>query len=253
MIRAKNISKKIGETSILNDIDINVNSGEITVIIGPSGSGKTTLLNCISMLHSPNKGSVELDGVLLEFPNKKDKIRSQFKYDGNQQIGVVFQNINLIPHWTNFENIINPLLRVGKYDKNELTKLVKLFKIENIISKTPSNCSRGEQQRVAIVRAVMLKPKYLFLDEVTSALDPELIAILFKYLIKLKEKGVGILLVTHFLVFAQNVADRIVFIHKGKIIEEGTNEIMMKPKTKIFQEFLLSLEDIIINKKSIKI
>ncbi len=126
MIKAENISKKINDKSILKSINISVNTGEITVIIGQSGSGKTTLLNCLSMLNSPNNGRIELDGDLYEFPNKEKKIRSQFKYNGKQQIGVVFQNINLIPHWTNIENIINPLLRVDNFDKKQLNELTQL-------------------------------------------------------------------------------------------------------------------------------
>jgi len=252
MIKATNISKNFGSIKILKNIDIEINTSEITVIIGPSGSGKTTLLNCLSMLNTPDKGLIQIDGTRYNFPNAHAKIRKQFKYKGSQQVGIVFQNINLIPNWTNEENITKPLLKTNLFDKSELNNLIDIFKVKSILHKLPHQCSRGEQQRIAFIRAVMLHPKYLYLDEVTSALDPELISILFNYLIYLKSKGTGIIVVTHFLLFAQNLADKIVFINQGEILEQGTKDIMINPKTSQFKKFLMSLENVIITNNNIE-
>lgn len=248
MITCKDIFKRYGDSIILNGIDANLDRGQITVLIGPSGSGKTTLLKSLSLIENPSSGKVTLDGESFEFPKTKAKVRKQFFYSGKQKVGVVFQNLDLIPHWSNRENILIPLGQyISNSDKKELQNLLNLFKMQSFIDKLPHQCSKGEQQRVAFVRAVMLKPQFLFLDEITSALDPELIASLFKYLIELKDKGTGILIITHFLLFAQNVADKIIFIDKGQIIEQGTRDIMISPSTKKLQDFLLSLNGIILN------
>ena len=254
MISCKNITKEYGDSTILKGIDVGIEQGKITVLIGPSGSGKTTLLKSLSLIENPTSGAVSIDGDSFQFPNKKEKIRTQFSYEGKQKVGVVFQNLDLIPHWTNRQNILKPIgEEISESKRRELQSLLRLFKMESFIDKLPHPCSRGEQQRVAFVRAVMLDPQYLFLDEITSALDPELIATLFKYLIDLKNKGVGILIITHFLLFAQNVADRIIFISEGKVIEQGTKDIMSSPGTKKLQDFLLSLGGIILNANNPKV
>ncbi|GAB5398969.1 MAG: hypothetical protein Aureis2KO_05540 [Aureisphaera sp.] len=254
MISCKNITKTYGDLTILNGIDAEIERGEVTVLIGPSGSGKTTFLKSLSLIENPSSGTVSLDGDSFEFPNTRGKVRKQFSYDGKQTIGVVFQNLDLIPHWTNRQNILRPIGKeISESEQSELQNLLELFKMEHFIDKLPHQCSRGEQQRVAFVRAVMLKPEFLFLDEITSALDPELVATLFKYLIELKNKGTGILIITHFLLFAQNVADKIIFISEGKLIEKGTKHIMISPGTKKLQDFLLSLGGIILNADNPKV
>ena len=255
MIKGNKISKHYNGVSVLKDINIELAAGEITVLIGSSGSGKTTLLKMLSLLESPDEGSVTIDQLTHEFPSKKSKIRSQFKYNhGRQLVGVVFQNLDLIPHWSNKQNILSPLgKKLNKETYHQLDVYIQKFKMTSFIDKHPSQCSQGEQQRIAFVRAVMLKPKYLFLDEITSALDPELIAILFKHLLELKNKGVGIFVITHFLLFAQNLADKIVFIGNGEIIEQGTKNIMLSPGTKKLQDFLLSIGGIILNNVNPKV
>jgi len=254
MISCKNIIKSYGNTTILKGIDVEIQQGKITVLIGPSGSGKTTLLKSLSLIENPTSGAVNIDADSFQFPNKKRKIRSQFSYDGKQTVGVVFQNLDLIPHWTNRQNILKPIgEEISESKHRELQSLLKLFKMEGFTDKLPHQCSRGEQQRVAFVRTVMLNPQYLFLDEITSALDPELIATLFKYLIDLKNRGIGILIITHFLLFAQNVADRIIFISDGKVIEQGAKDIMISPGTKKLQDFLLSIGGIILNANNPKV
>lgn len=247
MIVGNNIIKYYGDITVLNGIDLKVESGKITVLIGPSGSGKTTLLKSLSLIENPNSGMVVFEGEEFRFPTIKQKVRKQFDSSSGQTLGVVFQNLDLIPHWTNRKNILKPLGKNVSADiLNELETLFKMFKMEGFIDKMPHQCSRGEQQRIAFVRAVILKPKYLFLDEITSALDPELIAVLLKYLIQLKNEGVGILIITHFLLFAQNVADKIIFIKDGKICEEGSGAIMQSPNTKELDGFLNSIKGIII-------
>ena len=254
MISCKNIRKDYGVSNILKGIDAEIEQGKITVLIGPSGSGKTTLLRSLSLIENPTSGTVSLEGDSYEFPNKKGKIRDQFRYDGRQAIGVVFENLDLIPHWSNRQNILQPLGKeISDSDQSELQNLLELFKMRGFIDKLPHQCSRGEQQRVAFVRAVMLQPRYLFLDEITSALDAELIATLFKYLIKIKNKGVGVLIITHFLLFAQNVADKIIFISEGRVIEKGPRDIMTSPGTKKLQDFLLSLGGVILNSNNPKV
>jgi len=247
MITGKNISKKYEKVYVLQGVNIDIEPGQITVLIGPSGSGKTTLLKSLSLIENPSSGSISFDGDTFIFPKVKEKVRRQFSFSGTQTVGVVFQNLDLIPHWTNRQNILKPLgEKISTEDLSELNTLYEMFNMEAFIDKLPHQCSKGEQQRVAFIRAVMLKPKYLFLDEITSALDPELIATLFKYLISLKKRGTGILIITHFLLFAQNVADRIVFLKNGRIHEEGDKQIMSVPKTKELEIFLNSIKGIII-------
>lgn len=254
MISCKNISKSYNDSTILKGIDAEIERGKITVLIGPSGSGKTTLLKALSLIENPNSGTVIFDDDSFLFPNNKGKIRTQFSYNGKQKVGVVFQNLDLIPHWTNRQNILKPIGKeITETKSKKLQDLLELFKMEGFIDKLPHQCSRGEQQRVAFLRAVMLNPEFLFLDEITSALDPELIATLFKFLIELKNKGTGILIITHFLLFAQNVADKIIFISEGKVVEQGTKDIMISPSTKKLQDFLLSLGGIILNTTNLKV
>jgi len=245
MIKCNNISKRSVKSEVLKNLSLEIAEAEITVLIGPSGSGKTTLLKVLSLINNPDKGTITIDEEIYQFP-RKEAIRKQFEYNGKQQIGIVFQNLDLIPHWTNRENVLKPIQRFP-IDIEKFTELFSILKLEKFIDKYPHQCSRGEQQRIAIVRALMLNPTYIFLDEITSALDPELIAAIYKYLLNLKKKGVSIFIVTHFLLFAQNVADKIIFLQNGEIVEQGSKEIMMNPKTNQLKSFLESLEGVLLN------
>lgn len=247
MIKCRKISKKYGLIQVLNEVNLEINCGEITVLIGPSGSGKTTFLKQLTLIENPDNGEIVIDGHEYVFPSKIT-YRKHFEYNRQQQVGVVFQNLLLIPHWTNRQNILIPISKF-EIDFGKLEELIRLLSLTKFIDKFPHQCSRGEQQRIAIAKAFMLNPKYLFLDEITSALDPELIAIIFKYLLQLKENGVGIFLVTHFLLFAQNVADKIIFLQDGKIIEQGSNQIMQNPKSRELKTFLDSISGIIVDRK----
>ena len=248
MIKCENISKNYNGKVILKNINVEFEVGKITVLIGPSGSGKTSLLNTLSLLESPDSGRVILDNAAYDFPSNKNKIRNQFKFNDGQLVGVVFQNLDLQRHWTNRQNILKPLgSEIGEKYLSQLDLLIEKFKMHAFIDIYPSQCSKGEQQRIAFVRAVMLKPKYLFLDEITSALDIELIAILFRFLLELKADGVGVFLITHFLSSVQNIADEVIFIDNGIIVERGTSEIMKLPQSKELSEFLNNLKGVIIN------
>ncbi|MEO0688020.1 MAG: ATP-binding cassette domain-containing protein [Cyanobacteria bacterium J06649_11] len=160
-------------------------------------------------------------------------------------MGVVFQDLHLIPHWTNRMNIERPLRSLSLETKEKIQDLISIFKMEDFIDKYPAECSRGEEQRVAIARAILMNPEYLLLDEVTSALDPEIVVSIFKYCTVLKEEGTGVFLITHYIPFAKKVADNIYFMANGKIVEEGKKDILTKPSTERLSTFIDNLDYII--------
>lgn len=246
MIIGKNISKSFGKKSVLKNISIEINKGEITVVTGPSGSGKTTLLRCLSLLEIPDKGKVQINETEYIFDDK---------YKGNSievnhfpKVGVVFQNLYLWPHLTNLQNISLALGDDISSEHNDyLNYLIDLFQLGECISRYPNESSVGQRQRIALVRTLVLKPDYLLLDEITSSLDIEQVGVLLRYLEKLKSDGVGILIVTHFLLFAQKAANHIVFLENGEIIEKGSNTLLQNPQTHRLKQFLNGLENIILD------
>lgn len=243
MIRSERLSKTYGNHRILDSIDLQIKKGEITIVTGPSGSGKSTLLRVASLIENPDSGIVTIDNEQFSFPQKTDKpIRHHFP-----KVGVVFQNLFLWPHLTNEGNLLLPLKnRLSSSQKTLLDELSHIFGITGFLSRYPNQCSLGQRQRIAIVRALLLDSDYYFFDEITSSLDIEQISILLTYLNVLKSKGKGIFLVTHFLKFAQKAADQIIFLDNGSVIETGTNEILTHPKTERLREFVTSLDNIII-------
>lgn len=246
MITGKNISKSFGKKSVLKNISIEINKGEITVVTGPSGSGKTTLLRCLSLLEIPDKGKIQINETEYIFnDNYKGK-----SIDVNHfpKVGVVFQNLYLWPHLTNLQNITLALGDdVSSEQKDYLDYLIDLFQLGECINRYPNESSVGQRQRIALVRTLVLKPDYLLLDEITSSLDIEQVGVLLRYLEKLKSDGVGILIVTHFLLFAQKAANHIVFLENGEIIEQGTNMLLQNPQTQRLKHFLNGLENIILD------
>jgi ABC-type polar amino acid transport system ATPase subunit len=246
MIIGKNISKSFGKKSVLKNISIEINKGEITVVTGPSGSGKTTLLRCLSLLEIPDKGKIQINETEYIFDDN---------YNGNSievnhfpKVGVVFQNLYLWPHLTNLQNISLALGDDISTEQNDyLNYLIDLFQLGECISRYPNESSVGQRQRIALVRTLVLKPDYLLLDEITSSLDIEQVGVLLRYLEKLKSDGVGILIVTHFLLFAQKAANHIVFLENGEIIEQGTNILLQNPQTQRLKQFLNGLENIILD------
>ncbi|MSU54653.1 MAG: amino acid ABC transporter ATP-binding protein [Candidatus Staskawiczbacteria bacterium] len=230
MLSGKNLTKKYQGQGILKGVDITIERGKITSLIGPSGAGKTTLLRVLSMLDLPDTGNIILDDEDFEFPKDKEVNNVWPK------ISVVFQQLFLWPHLTLRQNILLPLR--NKIDKGYIDELIDVLQMEDFIDRYPNEVSIGQRQRAAIARAIALKPEYLLLDEITSALDIEQVNAVLDYLLKLKQRGMGILVVSHLLNFAENASDSIVFLDEGRIIETGGKEILQSPKHPRIQKFL---------------
>ncbi|AEF93750.1 ectoine/hydroxyectoine ABC transporter, ATP-binding protein [Desulfotomaculum nigrificans CO-1-SRB] len=250
MIKAESISKSFGKLEVLKEISLEVKQGEVVAIIGPSGSGKSTFLRCINHLESIDSGNVYFDGQPIGFkqlPNgKKAPIKGKELCQLRSQIGMVFQKFNLFPHMTALENVMEgPITVLGK-SKTEardlaeelLAKVGLADKAENY----PSQLSGGQQQRVAIARALAMKPKVMLFDEPTSALDPELVGEVLNVMKNLANEGMTMIVVTHEMGFAREVADRVVFMDDGKILEIGKPEnIFTSPKHPRTKDFLRSV------------
>ena len=230
----KNLKKSFGKNKVLKGIDFKLTEGERVVVLGPSGSGKSTFLRCINWMEEPTAGEMYFDGELVTEKNIR-RIR--------RNIGMVFQHFNLISNMTVMENLLlAPLnLKIMKRDEAEkrARELLRHIELLNKADSYPAALSGGQKQRVAIVRAMMLSPEVLLFDEPTSALDPESIGEVLSLIRELADRGMTIMIVTHEMSFAREIATRIVFIDKGKIIEEGDpGEFFKHPKTKRVQEFL---------------
>ncbi|MDQ0245092.1 cystine transport system ATP-binding protein [Bacillus fengqiuensis] len=225
MIEIKNLHKQFGQTEVLKGIDLKIEEGNTVCIIGPSGSGKTTLLRCLNLLETPTKGTIKLGKFSLDFQEKKPVPKDQVvKF--RQQTGMVFQGYNLFPHMTALENVMEGLVYVRKQDKEaSRTKALQLLEKVGLSERAnhyPSQLSGGQQQRVGIARAMAMEPEVLLFDEPTSALDPELVGEVLKVMKELAKEGMTMVVVTHEMNFAREAADKIVFIDKGVIVEEGT-------------------------------
>ena len=232
MLAAQHISKSVGTLPILRDVSVAVSPGTITVVMGPSGGGKTTLLRAVSLLDPPTTGTVEIDEKSFSFPSTAD-------YAPWPDVTIVFQQLFLWPHLTLRQNIELPLkLRQRTVDAAELERGIDVFQLRDVIDNYPNQASTGERQRAALLRATTLRPKYLLLDEVTSALDIEQVAVLLTELQALRAKGIGILLVTHLLSFARQTADRVYFLERGEMVVEGSADILTHPKHPRLQQFL---------------
>jgi len=236
IIEMKNIQKHYGDFQALKDINFSVKEGEIVVICGPSGSGKSTLIRCINRLEEITSGALIVDGKDLNDKNTDiNRIR--------QQIGMVFQDFNLFPHKTILENITLAPIKVKRISKQEANQkameLLDRVKIPYQADKYPSELSGGQQQRVAIARTIAMQPKIILFDEPTSALDPEMIGEVLDVMKSLANENYTIVCVTHEMGFAKEVADRIVFMVDGMIVEENTpKEFFENPKSERLQEFL---------------
>jgi cystine transport system ATP-binding protein len=244
LIKLSNINKSFGTNHVLKNIDLEVNEGEVVVIIGPSGSGKTTVLRCINALEMPDTGSVSIDNVELKFA---EKVNKKQLLDFRRKSGMVFQHFNLFPHKTALENVMEGLIVVKKLSKevasekaNQILELVGLGdKQENY----PHQLSGGQQQRVGIARAIALDPKVVLFDEPTSALDPELVREVLKVMQDLASTGMTMVIVTHELSFAKNVADKVVFMDNGVIVEQGTpSDVFEHPSNDRTKQFLSMLQ-----------
>lgn len=256
ILEIKNISKKYDNLEILKDISFNVEEGETVVILGPSGSGKSTLLRCINNLEKINSGNIIINGKnmikkykgLKPIYNNKEILKKI-----NLDIGMVFQDFNLFPHLSVKDNIMISLIEVLKKDKNEAEKITcELLKKMDLLNKAnsyPCNLSGGQKQRVSIARCLAINPKIICMDEPTSALDPELIGEVLKVIKDLSKEKRTMIIVTHEIKFAEEVADRVIFMDEGKIIEEGKPyEVIRNPKNKRTGEFLKRYIDVKENK-----
>jgi general L-amino acid transport system ATP-binding protein len=236
LISFEGVNKWYGDFHVLRDINLNVAKGERIVICGPSGSGKSTLIRCVNRLEEHQQGRLVVDGVELTDDVKAiEAIR--------KQVGMVFQQFNLFPHLTVLENLTLAPMWVGKVPKKEAEERamqqLKRVRIAEQASKYPLQLSGGQQQRVAIARALCLTPKIMLFDEPTSALDPEMINEVLDVMTELANQGITMLCVTHEMGFAKAVADRVIFMDQGQIVEENTpTEFFNHPKTDRTKDFL---------------
>ena len=236
MIEIKNVSKWFADFKVLSDVNETVERGQTMVICGPSGSGKSTLLRCVNGLEPYQEGEIIVDGVSLSNPKTN-------LYKLREDIGMVFQRFELYPHMTVIQNISLAPMKVRKWSKDKAQKkAVELLERVGIPDKAqsyPANLSGGQQQRVAIARSLAMEPNYMMFDEPTSALDPEMIKEVLDVMINLAKEGMTMLCVTHEMGFAREVADEIIFMDFGRIVERGTyEEFFNNPKSERAREFL---------------
>jgi len=231
MVRLVNVHKRFGDNEVLKGIDLEVHRGDILVIIGPSGSGKSTLLRSINHLETIDEGEIWIEDIQVTLPLKGRKYEKHINQI-RQQLGMVFQHFNLFPHMTVMENItMAPMLLKKIPRKAAEEKASQLLKKVDLIDKVnffPAQLSGGQKQRVAIARALAMEPKVMLFDEVTSALDPELIGEVNKVMKKLAEEHMTMLIVTHEMRFAAEVADHVVFMADGVIVEQGPPDQLFK-------------------------
>lgn len=236
LLEIQNLHKSFAETPILNGIDLSVKQGEVVVILGPSGCGKSTLLRCLNGLEGIQQGKIVLDGAgVLGRDLNWNKAR--------QDIGMVFQNYELFGHMNVIDNILLGPLKVQKRARAEAEKLAdQLLKRVGLYDRKldyPRHLSGGQKQRIAIVRSLVMQPKVMLMDEITAALDPEMVREVLDVVLGLAQEGMTMLIVTHEMGFAQKVADRVIFMDRGKIIEEATPEAFFShPQTERAKTFL---------------
>jgi polar amino acid transport system ATP-binding protein len=234
VLSVKGLSKSFGSLEVLKGIDLEVQQGEVIAVIGASGSGKSTLLRCINYLETPTKGTVLFDGVPISAENVTEVRR---------HIGMVFQRFNLFPHLTALENVTLAPKRVLKASASQAEKdglsLLEDVHLSTKANALPSELSGGQQQRVAIARALALKPSLMLFDEPTSALDPELIGEVLTVMRELAESGMTMIVATHEISFARDVASRVIFLDAGRILEQGPpSQVLGNPKELRTREFL---------------
>lgn len=245
LLEMKHVKKTFGSLEVLKDISIEVNEGEVVAIIGPSGSGKSTFLRCATLLENMDEGTLSYCGesATLNESGAAQYVDKKKLHSIRNNFGLVFQNFNLFPHFSVLKNVIDAPINVQKRDKAEVTaearELLKKVGLENKEDSYPGQLSGGQQQRVAIARALAMNPKMLLFDEPTSALDPEITAGILKLLRELANEKMTMVIVTHEIDFARNVADRVIFMDGGVIVEEGKpQDVIDNPKSERTKAFL---------------
>lgn len=241
MIELNDVVKRFHEDTVLENIHFHIRPKEVVVVLGPSGSGKSTLLRCIGGLEEINVGTIRIDDITIE--NKTKKQKEQLKLL-RKKTGMVFQNFNLFPHKTALENVIEAPRVVKKLSKTDAIRLGRYYLdkvgLMHKMDEYPSRLSGGQQQRVAIARTLAMEPKVILFDEPTSALDPELIGEVLEVIRKLAQEGITMMIVSHEMEFAKEVADRIIFMSEGHIIEEASDppSFFARPETERARRFL---------------
>ncbi|MCO4255928.1 amino acid ABC transporter ATP-binding protein [Pseudarthrobacter sp. HLT1-5] len=249
MVKANSISKSYGSNDVLKGIDMEVAQGEVVCLIGPSGSGKSTFLRCINHLETVDGGRMWVDGTIVGYDLKGTKLHEQNHRDICRQrmdIGMVFQQFNLFPHMTVLENLIEAPRVVRREKKSTATEralaLLEKVGLSDKANAYPRQLSGGQQQRVAIARALCMEPKLMLFDEPTSALDPELVGEVLKVMKDLALSGMTMIVVTHEMNFARDVADRVVFMADGRVVEQGpAREVITNPTNERTKAFLASV------------
>ena len=239
MIKLENVHKSFGKNEVLKGIDLHIEKGQVVVIIGPSGSGKSTVLRTMNYLEEPTSGKVIVDGMDLSDKSKLNEVRAE--------VGMVFQNFNLFPHMTVMENLTLAQTKVRKTSSDEAKKigqaLLDSVGLGDKANAYPDSLSGGQKQRVAIARALAMKPKVMLFDEPTSALDPEMVREVLDVMKSLAEEGMTMVIVTHEMGFAKEVADRVLFVDGGLILEDDTPEKVFdaptNERTKLFLSKIL--------------
>jgi polar amino acid transport system ATP-binding protein len=244
LLIAEKIEKKFDKTEVLKGISIEVKEGEVVAVIGPSGSGKSTLLRCLTQLEKIDKGRIEIcQKLMVDTQANHGYADPKVLHEIILEVGLVFQNFNLFPHFSVLRNIVDAQVKVLGIDKKEATeKAMILLDKMNLRDKAgayPCELSGGQQQRIAIARALALNPRILFFDEPTSALDPELTGEILKVIRALAEEKMTMVIVTHEMAFARDVADRIIFMDEGVIVEQGTpEEVFLNSHNQRTKDFL---------------
>ncbi len=246
LVQAVNVMKSFGRNEVLRGVDLEVHAGEVVCLLGPSGSGKTTFLRLINQMETLTGGRIWVGGELVGIEERKGRLHVRHDRDVARQrsrIGMVFQRFNLFPHMTALDNITEAPQRVKGLSRsvarNEAMELLSLVGLQDRASYYPAQLSGGQQQRVAIARALAMKPELMLFDEPTSALDPELVGEVLKVMGQLAATGTTMIVVTHEMGFAREVAHRVVFMDAGVVVEEGPpNQVLLNPRNERTQTFL---------------
>jgi len=251
LVQIRGLRKSFGTTHVLDGVDIDITKGEAVVVIGPSGSGKTTLLRCINLLETYDDGSIKVDGVEVGYdgpPGGRRRPRGESELAKiRADIGMVFQLFNLFPHLTALENVMLGLVKVRGLAKAEAKSRAEHWLnrvgLGDKLSSLPNQLSGGQQQRVGIARAVAMEPKILLLDEITSALDPELVGEVLSAVQQLARDGMTMIVVTHEMTFARDVGSRVVFMDAAKIVVDGApRDVLSNPSHERLKTFLARIE-----------